>query len=348
VNSRFVPAGGEAEPKARVDMRGSDAYRDAWFDAIKNSVTPKSIMNGQHSGEKYAVLMNALSETGGSPAGSEGGFTAPVDVDGRIIELMRQFVDLGAYVTTEPVSTNTGWRVIEKAAAALPLTTLTELAVLADNAEGESPTFSKITFSIADYGDFLRASNDILNDSMENLINYLARWFSKKVVLTHNSLILAKINAITGTAVADYKTTFSAIKTVFNKTLDPAFSASASVFTNQSGMDVLDQLLDGDGRPLLQSDLTNATGYRVKGRPVVVLSDAHWANMSGPARSRIAIGSAAEYARLFSRAGFQFDTTNVGGSAWRSYSTEVRGIARMDVQEVDTGAMTVLKVTLPA
>jgi hypothetical protein len=70
--------------------------------------------------------------------------------------------------------------------------------------------------------------------------------------------------------------------------------------------------------------------------------------MSGPARSRIAIGSAAEYARLFNRAGFQFDTTNVGGSAWRSYSTEVRGIARMDVQEVDTGAMAVLKVTLPA
>lgn len=349
VNRRFVPAGGdEAATQAVKDVRASDAYRDAWFDALRNGATPKSVLNGQHSGEKYSILMNALSEGGGSPAGSEGGFTAPVDVDGRIIELMRDFTDLGSYVSSETVNTNSGWRVVEQAAAAQPLTQLTELDALADNEEGESPLFSKVTFSIKDYGDFLRASNDILNDSAENLINYLSRWFSKKVVLTHNSLILTKINAISGTAIADYKTVFGAIKTVFNKTLDPVFSASATLFTNQSGLDVLDQLLDGDGRPLLQPDISNATAFRVKGRPVVVLSDGHWANMTGPARARIAIGNAAEYARLFNRAGFQFDTTNVGGTAWRSYSTEVRGIARMDVQEVDTGAMTVLKVALPA
>jgi HK97 family phage major capsid protein len=167
-------------------------------------------------------------------------------------------------------------------------------------------------------------------------------------VLTNNSLVLALINAITGTAVTDYKTSLKAIKTVLNKTLDPAFSASANLITNQSGLDVLDQLDDGTGRPLLQPDPSNPTAFRVKGRPVVVLSDAHWPSMTAPARARIAIGDGREYMTIFRRNAFEFASTNVGGSAWRSNSTEVRGIARLDSAELDTGAMTVLKVTLPA
>ena len=69
--------------------------------------------------------------------------------------------------------------------------------------------------------------------------------------------------------------------------------------------------------------------------------------MTGPARARLAIGDGKSYMTLFRRAGFEFSSTNVGGKAWRSNSTEVRGIARMDDAEMDAGAMTVLKVTLP-
>ena len=135
---------------------------------------------------------------------------------------------------------------------------------------------------------------------------------------------------------------------MLNKTLDPAFSASATIFTNQSGLDVMDQLDDGTGRPLLQPDPSSPTAFRVKGRPVVTLSDAHWANLATPARARIAIGDGREYLTIFRRNGFEFASTNVGGSAWRSNSTEVRGIARLDQEEVDAGAMALLKVTLPS
>ncbi len=343
----FVPMGSQQESQEVQNLRASPQYMQQWLQAFRNGVTPRTIREGQHSADRYPLLINALTETGGSPAGEDGGFLAPVDFDNRIIELTRQYVDLGNSVNVENVNTLTGWRVVEQFAAALPLTkTTTEMEER--TVEGESPKFNKIDYTLEEYRDFLPVSNWVLQDSPVGVMDYLGRWFSRKLVLTNNSLVLALINAIVAIAVADYKQSLSKIKTVLNKTLDPAFSASASLFTNQSGLDVLDQLDDGTGRPLLQPDPSAPTQFRVKGRPVIVLSDAHWPNLAAPTRARIAIGDGRSYMTLFRRSGFEFASTNVGGKAWRSNSTEVRGIARLDSAEVDTGAMAVLAVTLPA
>jgi HK97 family phage major capsid protein len=347
--TRFTPMGGAPETQEIQDLRASKEYMQEWLKAFRMGATPKTIKGGTHNAEQFPRLINALTETGGSPAGEDGGFLNPVDFDNKIRELMRKYVDLAEYVNVEDVNTLTGWRVVEQFAAALPLTKVTtELTVKGDGDEGEQPKFNKVDYSLDEFFDFLRVGNSLMQDTPINLMAYLSKWFGKKVVLTHNSLALTLLNAITGTAVADYKTLLSAIKTVLNKTLDPAFSASAGIFTNQSGFDLLDQLEDGTGRPLLQPDPTAPTQFKVKGRPVVMLSDAHWPNMTGPARARIAIGDGREYMTLFRRNAFEFSSTTIGGSAWRSNSTEVRGIARFDAQEVDTGSMTVLKVTLPA
>jgi HK97 family phage major capsid protein len=342
---RFTHAGGQNETQEVKDLRASSEYMQEWMNAFRMGATPKSVKNGQHSAEQFSRLINSLTETGGSPAGEDGGFLNPVDFDNTIIELSRQYVDLGNWVNLVPVNTLTGWRVIEQFAAALPLTkSSAEMEERTD--EGESPKFNKIEYSLDEYRDFLPVSNTLLQDTPVNIMNYLGSWFAKKLILTHNSVVLTLINAITGMAVADYKTTLAAIKTVLNKTLDPVFSATASILVNQSGLDLLDQLDDGTGRPLLQPDPSSPTAFRVKGRPVATLSDAHWANMTAPSRARIAIGDAKSYATLFQRPAFEFSSTNVGGKAWRSNSTEVRGIARMDISEFDTGAMTVLKVAL--
>ncbi len=179
--AKFVPTGGDKEPQEVTDLRASTAYRDAFFSAMRNHVSPKTVKDGIHSAEKYGVLMNAISTTGGDPVGEEGGFLNPVEFDNKIIELMRKFIDLANYVNVENVTTNSGWRVIEQAAAALPLTQLSELAMLDDDDEGEGPKFNKIDYTIVDYGDFLRVSNSQMADTPVNLMAYLARWFSKKV-----------------------------------------------------------------------------------------------------------------------------------------------------------------------
>ncbi|MGA2488788.1 MAG: phage major capsid protein [Anaerolineales bacterium] len=346
---RFVPAGGGQGPKQIKDMRASPEYMRCFFEAMRVGATPKGVLDGQFNAEKYKMLMDVISETGGSPAGSEGGFLNPVEFDNRIRELMREYVDLSDSVNVEEVQNYSGWRVIETLPATSPLSSLTELDVLTNTEEGESPTFTKVDYTIVDRGDFLRVSNDQLNDTPVNIMSYLGRWFAKKVVLTNNYFILIKFNALTpGTpgTITDPAKLLAGIKTALNKTLDPAFSATAKIFTNQTGLDIMDQLDDGVGRPLLQPDPSAPTAFRVKGRPVVILSDAHWANQatSPIVKSRIVIGDGTQFVTLFRRAAFEFASTTIGGDAWRSNSTEVRGIYRMDCERMDASAMCQLLV----
>jgi HK97 family phage major capsid protein len=99
-------------------------------------------------------------------------------------------------------------------------------------------------------------------------------------------------------------------------------------------------LKDGQQRPLLQPDPTNATLYRVLGREVRVLSDAQLPNATGTATTApIYIGDGTQYACLFTKEGFEFVSTDVGGNAFRTDSTEVRGLIRLGVSKFDTDAM---------
>ncbi len=338
---KFVPMGGDPEPKEVTDLRASKEYSNQFWKAFRSGVTPKTIVNGQHSAERFGRLMDALTETGGNPVGEQGGFLNPIEFDGNIIERMKQFVDLVASCfNLELVTAYSGWRAIETATALLPLQAMTENV---DQTEIENPEFTKITYTATDRGGFLPIGNDLLSDSSANIMAYVARWFGKKVVLTRNYYALTLINALAAIAVAAAKDLPAALKTALNKTLDPAVSAGASIVLNQSGFNVLDQLLDGTGRPLIQPDPTNPTQMMYKGRKIVMLADRLWGNLAGPDRARIFVGGP-EYLTFFQRAAFEMATTNVGGEAWRKNNTEVRGIMRSDCKEIDAEAGALLTV----
>ena len=344
---KFVPMGGDPEPKETKDLRASPEYLQAWVLAMRNHVSRESIRQGQHSAEKFGILLNALSETGGDPVGSEGGFGAPIEFDNKIIERMRQFKDIAALFNEEPVTSLTGWRMIETAAAALPFDTLTENEVLTDEDETESPTFQKIDYTVVDKGGFLRISNDVLMDVPARLMAYVAKWFGRKAVLTRNAGVLTLINAISPTTeVTDPDDLVDALKAILNVTLDPDIAAAAFILCNQTGFNLLDQQKDEQGRPMLQPDPSNVTLLRFAGREIVKVADRLWANPDG-STVRYAVGSA-EYCTTFSRLPYEFATTNVGGSAWRSYSNEVRAVMRLVAEEVDEGAMALITSTLVA
>jgi HK97 family phage major capsid protein len=181
-----------------------------------------------------------------------------------------------------------------------------------------------------------------LNDTPVNIMAYLSRWVAKKIALTNTSRVLALINALSPTAVATTDDQFAAIKTALNITLDPAVSASANIFTNQKGFDILDQLTDGDTRPLLQPDPSLPSTFRVMGRPVVILPTAHWANLTSTDRARMAIGDGREFCTLFRRSPLEMASTAIGGDAWRKNQTAVRAIYRLDEAVIDAAAMALL------
>ena len=73
------------------------------------------------------------------------------------------------------------------------------------------------------------------------------------------------------------------------------------------------------------------------------------ANRTMPTSEKVTdmfVGDFREYATLFTGHGFEVATTDVGGNAWATDSTEIRGIVRMGVSEFDTAAVARRNVTL--
>jgi HK97 family phage major capsid protein len=328
-----------AEPKSKKEMRASNEYVRAFCYALANGINPRNGLGN----EKCRILYDAMSETGGDPAGEDGGFLVPIDIDNAINELRRELNPLAPLFNEETVSAPTGWRVMDTAPSA-GFSAVDELGTVPTN---DQPLFVKVPFSLTKYGLRLPVSNELMKDEAANLMNYISNWFARKLVLTENGLLLTALKTLTASALTSGTITpDSAIKTILNKTLDPAISASAVILTNQSGFDALDQLTDEMGRGLLQPDPTNATLLRMYGRRVVKVSDAQLPNLSTNTYAPFFIGDPREFATLFRKEGFEVASTDIGGDAWAKDSTEVRGIVRLGVSKFDTAAIVGRKLAL--
>lgn len=335
--SPVAPAAPTA-PKSKKDLRASNEYVHAFCNAVRNSVTRKGAM----SDKDMRILYDALTETGGDPAGSDGGFLVPVDIDNSVREQVRELNPLAPLFNEEPVTALTGWRVMDTAPSA-PMPKIDEMGTV--SAEADQPSFAKVTYTLEKYGLRIPISNELLADEDAALMAYLSRWFAKKEVVTENYLLLAALKTLTASAmVTGSETPDSAIKKILNKVLDPALSAGAVIITNQNGFDALDQLTDENGRGLLQPDPTNATMYKVYGRRVVPMSNTALPDTSS--KPEFFIGNMKEFATLFRRDGLEIASTNIGGNAWATDSTEVRGITRLCVSKFDTAAAVRRQLTL--
>lgn len=266
--------------------------------------------------------------------GEDGGLIVPEDVSTAINQYKRELINLRNFVTVYSTSTNKGSRVFEKLETMVALTKITDLD--ADIADAGSPKFVELTFAIDDYAGILTIPNDLKNDTDQALLDYIARWIARKVVVTENSLILANWNAISATAFADE----TAIKKALNVTLDPMLAAGAVIITNQDGFQYLDTLRDGNGNPVLQPVITDPTKKLFAGKPITVLSNSQLPTTgTTPKLAPVYVGNTKEATALFERQGYQIDSTNIGGSAFTKNRTEVRVIERLDVVTVDSGAL---------
>ena len=317
--------------------RDDKEYKDAFFYAITNGITPK---NGKGN-EKVAILYNALTESGGSPTGADGGFLVPVSFNNMIIELRRQLVSLSQYVTVETVATPTGWRTID----VNPTAGFTKVDEMGEIPKDDQPKFTKVTYSLEKYGLIVPVSSELLDDNTAGLEAYLARWFAKKGIITENKQILAALDTLTAKNLTVGKEV-KALTSVLNKDLDPAISMSAVIVTNQSGFDYLCGLEDANGRSLIQPDPTTGQPRIFRSHSVVVLSDAELPNRTVATAGEtkgdyypVYVGDLKAFVTLFSGKTLEVASTNIGGNAWTTDSVEVRGIMRMDTVKMDDKAV---------
>lgn len=332
----------DAAEKSADDIRSQPEYAKAWAEALRSGMSVKKSLGV----EKFNILHKALTVSGGTPAGSDGGFLVPVDFDNAIIREVKDYLDLSTLFNVETVSTMTGWRAVETAGQRTKLPVVGENTAIGKN---NQPKFKKVTYSIQKYGDRLVVSSELMEDNTAGLIQYLAQWFGPKYILTKNDLLLSILKKLTFTAqtAATDKDKVKAIKSILNKSLNTAYSRGAVLLTNQNVYDEMDNWVDGNNRPMLVPDVSGDFD-RFKGRRVVYgdndLIGEHSVTTSGqsPTTTKydpLFIGDFRAAATLFVRKAMEVAATDVGGDAWTNDAYELRCLCRMDAQSVDDTAV---------
>lgn len=320
------------DPKAKGHadfINKQDQYVKAFFNALRGN---------DLSAEDKALMLevkNAMTEG----VDKDGGFIVPKDITTTINKLKQTSYNLELLVNVQSVSTKSGQRTLEKKATSTPLVEVSEMGTIPQT---DQPEFEVKNYNVKKYAGFLPISNELLADTDQNLMQYLAEWFAKKSIATRNALILAQLATWTKSDLKDV----NGFKKVLNVTLDPAHANAANIVTNQDGYNFLDSLLDGQGRPLLQPDPTKATGKLFLGKPVTVIGNSVLQTAAG--KAPFYIGDLKEAIILWDRKQMTMDITNVGGNTWYTDSTELRAIEREQVTIWDKDAVVAGTITLPA
>ena len=267
--------------------------------------------------------------------GENGGYLVPEDVKTAINEYRRSFVSLKDYVDVRSVVVPSGSEVYEKTSQLTGLTNITELGEIQEmNAE----VFERITYKVKDFGGILPVSRFLLQDSPENLLAYLGKWFMKKQVVTENKEIIAVLKTLTKKAI----TKVDEIKEAFNVTLDPIFLDNTKVLTNQDGFNILDSLKDKNGNYLLQPVVTDPTKRTLFGKEVIVLPNTHLPNEAAN-KFPLYVGDLKEAVRVYELNELEIKSTDVGGKSFTRNSYDTRLITRFDVKAVDKEAVVKLE-----
>nr|DAY04777.1 MAG TPA: major capsid protein [Caudoviricetes sp.] len=267
--------------------------------------------------------------------GENGGYLVPEDVKTAINEYRRSFVSLKDHVDVRSVVVPSGSEVYEKTSQLTGLTNITELGEIQEmNAE----VFERITYKVKDFGGILPVSRFLLQDSPENLLAYLGKWFMKKQVVTENKEIITVLKTLTKKAI----TKVDEIKEAFNVTLDPIFLDNTKVLTNQDGFNILDSLKDKNGNYLLQPVVTDPTKRTLFGKEVIVLPNTHLPNEAAN-KFPLYVGDLKEAVRVYELNELEIKSTDVGGKSFTRNSYDTRLITRFDVKAVDKEAVVKLE-----
>ncbi len=300
----------------------------AFVNAIK-AATGKGSLS-----EDDKEILNAMREG----TDEDGGLTVPQDIRTSVRELRRGEDALETLVNVEHVTTLSGSRVIEKHADQTPFDNVDEAA---EFPEVSTPQFEKIDYKVKKKGGILKVTQELLDDSTENIIAYLKRWLAKKSKATRNFMVVAKVREITdGEEIAVEG--LDDLKKIFNITLDPAIALTSGVVTNQDGYNWLDSLKDKDGRYILQPDPVKPTNmllfgkYHVKkiGNKTLPSVEAE-----GGYKVPLICGDLKEAVTIFDRETLSIDISNVAGDFWKTDQTGFKARERLDIKEVDTEAV---------
>lgn len=297
---------------------------DAGF---KNRAFNKALLGRRLDAEEsdYVNTVGLVESTPG-----KGGYIVPEEQMKTLVEFRRALPSFKSLVSVIGVNSATG-RMPTLGAEDGKLTAFDELTEIKQS----DFDFSQVTYKLVDYGDIIPVSNTLLADNDFNLMDIIGRRFARKAVNTENSVVSGLLSGVSSTTITDW----TGLTKALNKTLDPAIAANASIVTNQSGLEWLDECVDKNGRPLLSIDLVDANVRRFKGKPVIVFPDSI---LSESNKIPFYVGSFADAIAFFDRQQVSVAVSEEAG--FTRNATYIRAIERFDAKLVDAKALT--KVTI--
>ncbi|WP_225047416.1 phage major capsid protein [Lacticaseibacillus kribbianus] len=195
---------------------------------------------------------------------------------------------------------------------------------LAANPELGKPELITVKWNAGTYRGSITTSHESLRDATD--LNRLLQNVLDQVVLnTKNRLIAEKLK----TAPAASATDADGIKKIINVDLDPAYNKV--VIATQSGFQFLDTLKDGEGRYLMQPDVTSATGYRFLGLQIGIVPDTALGEAAGDALAFI--GDAKRFVKLFDR-----EEVQLGWAVNENFAQAMLAAISVDAEVADTAA----------
>lgn len=190
-------------------------------------------------------VTNAM--TSGLREGSDenGGYIVPDDVQTKINDWKKSEFSLESLITVENVTTNKGSRTYEKKSDATGFQDIDEGGELQ---EMDTPAFERVKYAIQDRGGWLPLTNDLLNDTDQNITARITQWIARKSNATAN----AKIIGLIGQKAATEIEMLDEVKKALITTMGSAYMNAAQIMTNDDGLYFLSTLKDNNGRELLQ------------------------------------------------------------------------------------------------
>lgn len=207
-----------------------------------------------------------------------------------------------------------------------------------------APKFGTIDWKITKYGGYIPATNEMLEDSDEDIANDMINWLASECRVTRNKLVKAIIDTQPQT---DLKN-LDGIKKVINVTLGSTFKNISKIITNDDGLNYLDTLKDNNGRPLLNPDPTNTAKLQLRcGTTIIPITTYSLETLPNDGNKvPFVIGSLKEGIRGYKRKELSLlssNTATVGSgeetlNAFEEDLTLIRGITRLDAEMRDTKA----------
>lgn len=328
---------GEASAVNKVQPADGDIPKDAIKEFAAAARTGFRVNNAMTTGNRE----------GSDP---DGGYIVPEDVRTQINQWKQTEFSLESLITVEAVSTNKGKRTYEKKSTMVGFSDIAEGEELS---EMDTPQFERIGYDIQDRGGWLPLTNDLLNDTDQNITAVITRWIARKSNATGNKKTIELINSKTAKEIE----MMDEVKKAVIVTLGAAYRNESRILTNDDGLFFLSTLKDANGRDLLQPNPMDVMQMFLSIGPIrvpiisvpnnVIASDAATA---GKLKIPMVCGDFKEAFKKYDRQRTTLLSSNiaVAGSlnAFTQNLTLVRAIERNDFRVIDSDAFVNLSMVI--